>query len=184
MKGARIRDQQAGEFHFLTFSCYRRRDYLSPVAAMNRVTQIGMDSARKRMEISRVDARSVNLPGPQRQGTGGTLHVMKFSKESGPPAGQQIHDSYNVFDYLQSVDENGTSHSFPVEGGYPDDHPGAVCPYQYQVPSTLFAYDSSGAMGRWPAQKLIELHPFVISLCPVHRVFLFSIRRCFTHRCQ
>jgi REP-associated tyrosine transposase len=34
MKGARIRYQQTGDFHFLTFSCYRRRDYLSTVAAM------------------------------------------------------------------------------------------------------------------------------------------------------
>src|ERR1022692_4758068 len=34
MKGERIRYQQTGEFHFLTFSCYRRRPYLSPVAAM------------------------------------------------------------------------------------------------------------------------------------------------------
>jgi len=34
MKGKRIRYQQTGEFHFLTFSCYRRRSYLSTVAAM------------------------------------------------------------------------------------------------------------------------------------------------------
>jgi putative transposase len=34
MKGARIRYQQTGEFHFLTFSCYRRRPYLSQVEAM------------------------------------------------------------------------------------------------------------------------------------------------------
>ena len=34
MKGERIRYQQTGEFHFLTFSCYRRRPYLSAVAAM------------------------------------------------------------------------------------------------------------------------------------------------------
>ncbi|MGB6192116.1 MAG: transposase [Terracidiphilus sp.] len=34
MKGARIRYQQTGEFHFLTFSCYHRRAYLSQVAAM------------------------------------------------------------------------------------------------------------------------------------------------------
>jgi len=32
--GQRIRYQQTGDFHFLTFSCYRRRPYLSPVAAM------------------------------------------------------------------------------------------------------------------------------------------------------
>jgi REP element-mobilizing transposase RayT len=34
MKGQRIRYQQTGEFHFLTFSCFRRRPYLSTVAAM------------------------------------------------------------------------------------------------------------------------------------------------------
>jgi putative transposase len=33
MKGRRVRYQQAGEYHFLTFSCYRRRAYLSAVAA-------------------------------------------------------------------------------------------------------------------------------------------------------
>jgi putative transposase len=33
MKGERIRYQQTGEFHFLTFSCFRRRPYLSPDAA-------------------------------------------------------------------------------------------------------------------------------------------------------
>jgi len=33
MKGQRIRYQKTGEFHFLTFSCYRRRAYFSAVAA-------------------------------------------------------------------------------------------------------------------------------------------------------
>ena len=35
MTGKRIRYQQTGEFHFLTFSCYRRRAYLSSVSARN-----------------------------------------------------------------------------------------------------------------------------------------------------
>ena len=35
MKGQRIRYQQTGEFHFLTFSCYRRRAYFSAVSAMD-----------------------------------------------------------------------------------------------------------------------------------------------------
>jgi putative transposase len=34
MKGQRIRYQQTGEFHFLTFSSFRRQPYLSTVAAM------------------------------------------------------------------------------------------------------------------------------------------------------
>lgn len=33
LKGERIRYQQTGEFHFLTFSSFRRRPYLSTVAA-------------------------------------------------------------------------------------------------------------------------------------------------------
>jgi putative transposase len=36
MKGQRIRYQQTGEFHFLTFSCYRRQAYFSTVGAMER----------------------------------------------------------------------------------------------------------------------------------------------------
>ena len=35
MKGERIRYQQTGEFHFLTFSCYRRRAYLTAASAMD-----------------------------------------------------------------------------------------------------------------------------------------------------
>ncbi len=34
MKNARIRYQQTGHFHFLTFSYYHRQPYLSTVAAM------------------------------------------------------------------------------------------------------------------------------------------------------
>jgi len=34
MKGQRIRYQQTEEFHFLTFSCYRRLPHLSTIAAM------------------------------------------------------------------------------------------------------------------------------------------------------
>jgi len=34
MKGELIRHQQTGEFHFLTFSCFRRRAYLSKPSAM------------------------------------------------------------------------------------------------------------------------------------------------------
>jgi len=34
MKGQRIHYQQTGEFHFLTFSSFRRQPYLSTVAAM------------------------------------------------------------------------------------------------------------------------------------------------------
>jgi hypothetical protein len=35
VKGARIRSQETGEFHFLTFSCYRHRSYFTSAAAMD-----------------------------------------------------------------------------------------------------------------------------------------------------
>jgi len=47
MKGDRIRYQQTGEFHFLTFSCYRRRPYLSTVAAME-LFEDALERARRR----------------------------------------------------------------------------------------------------------------------------------------
>jgi hypothetical protein len=34
MKGKRNRSQHTGEFHFFTFSCYRRRGYLTTPPAM------------------------------------------------------------------------------------------------------------------------------------------------------
>jgi REP-associated tyrosine transposase len=47
MKGQRIRYQQKGEFHFLTFSCYQRRPYLSTVAAME-LFEDGLERVRLR----------------------------------------------------------------------------------------------------------------------------------------
>jgi len=45
MKGQRIRYQQTGEFHFLTFSCYRRRPYLAAVeAGKGRLSRHGLPS--------------------------------------------------------------------------------------------------------------------------------------------
>ena len=41
MKGERIRYQQTGEFHVLTFSCYRRRRCLSAAAAMDLFEEAG-----------------------------------------------------------------------------------------------------------------------------------------------
>jgi len=47
MNGKRIRHQQTGQFHFLTFSCYRRRAYLSAAAAMD-LFEDALERARRR----------------------------------------------------------------------------------------------------------------------------------------
>ena len=51
MKGERIRYQQTGEFHSLTFSCFHRQPYLFPVAA---------DSSTSRSPTAR-DRGTLNL---------------------------------------------------------------------------------------------------------------------------
>jgi len=47
MKGKRIRYQQTEEFHFLTFSCYRRLPYLSAIAAM-KLFEDALERVRRR----------------------------------------------------------------------------------------------------------------------------------------
>jgi putative transposase len=47
MKGRRIRYQQTGEFHFLTFSCYRRQAHLLAVEAME-LFEDALERARRR----------------------------------------------------------------------------------------------------------------------------------------
>ena len=51
MKGERIRYQQTGEFHFLTFSCFRRRAYLSTVAAM-KLFEVALERVRLRSRFA------------------------------------------------------------------------------------------------------------------------------------
>jgi len=59
MKGQRIRYQLAEEFHFLTFSCYRRRGYLSAAAAME-LFEDALERVRRRSLF--VVAGSVVMP--------------------------------------------------------------------------------------------------------------------------
>ena len=47
MKGKRIRYQQTGEFHFLTFSCYLRRPYLEAVTA-KKLFEDALERVRRR----------------------------------------------------------------------------------------------------------------------------------------
>ena len=51
MKGKRIRYQQTGGFHFLTWSCYHRRPFLSTVAAME-LFEDALERARQRYHFA------------------------------------------------------------------------------------------------------------------------------------
>ena len=57
MRGERIRCQQTGEFHFLIFSCYRRRAYLSAAADL-------FEDALERVSCSYLFAVASTSPAP------------------------------------------------------------------------------------------------------------------------
>ena len=75
MKGARIRYQQTGEFHFLTFSCFHRRPYLSAGAAM-----VLFEDA-----LERVRRRYLFVVGGYVVMAGGPCLVRRFIKLRVPP---------------------------------------------------------------------------------------------------
>jgi hypothetical protein len=101
MKGQHIRYRQTGEFHFLTFSCYRRRPYLKSIAAME-ILEDALERVRLRYLFviagyivmpehvhlldARVEAAILNFPGPQKRGTGGTLDQRRITVRPRPPA--------------------------------------------------------------------------------------------------
>jgi len=78
MKGKRIRYQQAGDFHFLTFSCHHRYPYLSTIAAME-LFEDALERVRQRYRF--VVAGYVRY----RQSESSSSPVLK-NEEPGPPA--------------------------------------------------------------------------------------------------
>jgi len=52
MKGKRIRYQQTGKFHFLTFSCYHRQPYLSTAEAMD-LFEDALERVRRRYRFEK-----------------------------------------------------------------------------------------------------------------------------------
>jgi putative transposase len=92
MKGERLRYQQTGEFHFLTFSCFRRRTYLSSGAAMEL-----FEDALERVRLRSLFAVAgyvvmpehvhllVNEPGRGLLSRT-VLNLIKFGMRKGPPA--------------------------------------------------------------------------------------------------
>jgi putative transposase len=125
MKGARIRYQQAGEFHFLTFSCYRRRPYLLPVAAM----ELFEDALeRVRLRYLFVVAGYVVMPEhvhllvnePWRGLLSRTVQALKLSvsmRSPQRPFWQAHYYDFNVFSHPKFVEKLRYIHRNPVRRG-------------------------------------------------------------------
>jgi putative transposase len=125
MKGERIRYQQTGEFHFLTFSCYRRRPYLSSVAAM-KLFEDALERVRLRYLF--VVAGYVVMPEhvhllvnePQRGLLSRTVQALKLSvsmRRRERPFWQAHSYDFNVSEHEKYVEKLRYIHRNPVRRG-------------------------------------------------------------------
>ena len=125
MKGARIRYQQTGEFHFLTFSCYRRRPYLSPVGAME-LFEDALERVRLRYLFA--VAGYVVMPEhvhllvnePQRALLSKAIQALKLSvsmRSRERPFWQVHYYDFNVFAHAKFVEKLRYIHRNPVRRG-------------------------------------------------------------------
>ena len=125
MKGARIRHQQTGEFHFLTFSCYRRRTYLSTVAAME-LFEDALERVRRRYHFA--VAGYVVMPEhvhllvnePQRSLLSRAIQALKLSvsmRSSELPFWQAHYYDFNVPSHIKFVEKPRYIHRNPVVRG-------------------------------------------------------------------
>jgi putative transposase len=125
MKVRRIRYQQTGEFHFLTFSCYRRRDYLSAVAAME-LFEDALERVRRRFLF--VVAGYVVMPEhvhllvnePKRVLLSNAIQALKLSvtmRRWERPFWQAHYYDFNVSTHEKFVEKLRYIHRNPVRRG-------------------------------------------------------------------
>ncbi len=125
MKSKRIRYQQTGEFHFLTFSCYRRRSYLETVAAME-LFEDALDRIRRRYPLAVggyvVMPEHVHLlvNEPMRTPLSKAVQALKLSvsmRRSERPFWQPHYYDFNVSSHEKFVEKLRYIHRNPVRRG-------------------------------------------------------------------
>jgi putative transposase len=143
MNGERIRYQQTGEFHFLTFSCYRCRPYLSTVAAME-LFEDALERVRLRYLFA--VAGYVVMPEhvhllvsePRRALLSKAIQALKLSvsmRSRERPFWQAHYYDFNVSTHEKFVEKLRYIHRNPVRRGLaakPEDWKGSSFPH-YQT---------------------------------------------------
>jgi putative transposase len=125
MKGQRIRHQQTGEFHFLTFSCYQCRPYLASVSAME-LFEDALELIRRRYKS--VVAGYVVMPEhvhllvnePRRALLSKAIQALKLSvsmRSRQRPFWQAHYYDYNVPSHAKFVEKLRYIHRNPVRRG-------------------------------------------------------------------
>ena len=125
MQGERLRYQQTGDFHFLTFSCYRRRVYLAAEAPMN-LFEDALERVRLRYcfavagYIVMPEHVHLLLSEPQRAPLSKAVQALKLSVSmSSPerPFWQAHYYDFNVFTHAKFVEKLRYIHRNPVRRG-------------------------------------------------------------------
>jgi putative transposase len=122
MRGARIRYQHTGDFHFVTFSCYRRSPYLSTVGAME-LFEDALQRVRQRYLF--VVAGYVVMPGhvhllvnePQRGCLAKAILALKLSvsvRTHERPFWQAHSYDFNGYTHPEFVEKLRSIHRNPV----------------------------------------------------------------------
>ena len=125
MKGKRIRYQQTGEFHFLTFSCYRRRPYLSTVAAME-LFEDALERVRLRYffavagYVAMPEHVHLLVSEPKTVRLSKAIHALKLSvtmRSRERPFWQAHYYDFNVSEHDKFVEKLRYIHRNPVRRG-------------------------------------------------------------------
>ena len=125
MKASRVRYQQTGEFHFLTFSCYRRLAFLSRVAAME-LFEDALERVRRRYLFA--VAGYVVMPEhvhllvsePERVLLSKVVQALKLSvslRSRERPFWQAHYYDFNVSSHAKFVEKLRYIHRNPVKRG-------------------------------------------------------------------
>ena len=125
MNGERIRYQQAGDFHFVTFSCYRRNPYLGAVEALE-LFEDALERVRRRYRF--VVAGYVVMPEhvhllvnePQRGLLFRTIQALKLSvsvRGREKPFWQAHYYDFNVYTHPKFVEKLRYIHRNPMRRG-------------------------------------------------------------------
>src|SRR5215469_15313833 len=122
MSTGRHRYQQTGQFHFLTFSCYRRRPYFSSIAAME-LFEDALERVRRRSLF--VVAGYVVMPEhvhlllnePKRVRLSNVIQALKLSvvlRSGERPFWQAHYYDFNVWSHAKFVEKLRYIHRNPV----------------------------------------------------------------------
>lgn len=125
MKGRRIRYQQTGQFHFVTFSCYHRRAYLSAARAMD-LFEDALERVRRRYlfvvggYVVMPEHVHLLLNEPRRALLSKVIQALKLSvavRSRERPFWQAHYYDFNVSNHEKSVEKLRYIHRNPVRRG-------------------------------------------------------------------